>query len=80
MNPEDEAATPGVAASLDALTQAVAELREGQDELLRLYEELGERYPKDCLCAGMRDRARRELLALDLFPAEPENFEDYRPE
>jgi hypothetical protein len=64
---------------LDALAAEVTELRDGQHELLRMYEELGERYPKNCLCADVRDRARAAAMASDVFAPEP-NYEDYRPE
>jgi hypothetical protein len=69
----------GQAAQLAKLTTDVAELREGQDELLCMYEELGQRYPKSCLCAAMRDRARAEVLAFDPF-APMANHEDYQPD
>jgi hypothetical protein len=63
---------------LVTLTSGLAEVREGQHELLHMYEELRELYPQRCLCASGRERAQRELAALDPFTPEP-NHEDYVP-
>jgi hypothetical protein len=45
--------------------------------LLRLYEELGTNYPRNCICARMREQARAEVLKLDVFEHSTE-FEEYR--
>lgn len=63
----------------EAVTAELADLRDGQHELLRMYEELRDRFPKHCLCAAMRERARAELAALDVLAPET-NHEDYQPE
>lgn len=63
---------------LTRLTRELAEVREGQHELLRMYEELRELYPHNCRCAARTERARRELAAFDVFAPEP-NHEDYVP-
>ncbi len=68
----------GMTKHLDKLTAELSEVREGQHELLRMYEELRMLYPKHCLCANRKERAARELERLDLFAAEP-NHEDYVP-
>lgn len=76
---ERELATPGVADQLAALHSAVDELRDGQDELLRMYEELGTNYPRNCICARMREQARAEVLGMDVFAAEIDRT-DYQPD
>ncbi len=63
---------------LTTLTSELAEVREGQHELLRMYEELRELYPHNCMCAARKERAQRELAAFDPFAPEP-NHEDYVP-
>lgn len=60
------------------LTSELAEIREGQHELLQMYEELRELYPRNCVCAAQREQARRELAALDVLAPWP-NHEDYVP-
>lgn len=64
---------------LGDLESAVAELREGQHELLRMYEELRERCPRTCWFVQQRERARQELRAFDPLEV-PRNHEDYQPE
>jgi hypothetical protein len=66
-------------AGLDDVAAEVTELRDGQHELLRMYEELRDRYPKHCLCAEMRERARTEVLAHEVFAPDVDH-EDYQPE
>jgi hypothetical protein len=66
-------------AQLETLAAELVELRDGQHELLRMYEELGDRYPKHCFCADMRDRVRAKALAVDPLAPEP-NHEDYQPQ
>lgn len=63
---------------LGALQAAVTELRDGQDELLRMYEELRELYPQNCRCAAQAERARAAALAADPLAWEFAR-EDYVP-
>lgn len=73
------ATAPDVNGQLVTLTDAVNELREGQDELLKMYGELRELYPANCLCADARaEAARREFLAQDVL-GNPTAYEEYRP-
>lgn len=67
-----------LAAPLGNLSEEVAELREGQHELLRMYEELREFRPRRCRCVARAERARQELAARDVFAPEPDH-EDYVP-
>lgn len=79
MTPDNEARRPGLTARLDKLSADVAELRDGQDELLRMFEELGKLYPKDCLCAEAKaEAARREFLRDGVFVNELPH-EDFVP-
>jgi hypothetical protein len=66
------------ARQLDAVNTELAELREGQHELLRMWEELRDRYPSHCLCTEMRERARAEVLAHDVLAPDVDH-EDYQP-
>jgi hypothetical protein len=79
MTPDDILNDSDVTARFDALTRAVEELREGQDELLRMYEELQRLYPHDCICAQRRrEQDRREFLDEDVF-RHSTDYEEYRP-
>jgi hypothetical protein len=69
---------PNPTTRLDALAGVVAELQRGQGELLRMYEELRELCPHDCLCAKHREQARREVLDMDVSRNSTEH-EEYRP-
>jgi hypothetical protein len=71
---------PTLTARVDELAGRVAELRDGQDELLRMFEELRTLYPANCLCADRRaEAAKRELLAEDVL-GNATAHEEYRPQ
>lgn len=79
MTSEEVADSLDIATRLDALTRMVTELRDGQDELLRMYEELQRLYPHDCICAQRRrEQDRREFLDEDVF-RNSTDYEEYRP-
>lgn len=80
MNSNDKRAKPPtLTARVDELAGRVAELRDGQDELLRMFDELRTLYPVNCLCANRRaEAAKRELLADDVF-GNSTAYEEYRP-
>lgn len=77
---ENRAKPPTLTARVDELAGMVTELRDGQDELLRMYQELRELYPINCLCADRRaEVAKRELLADDLL-GNSTAYEEHRPQ
>lgn len=79
MTPDNLPGDLDTATRLDVLTREVEELREGQDELVRMYEELRQLYPHDCICAQRRrEQDRREFLDEDVF-RHSTDYEEYRP-
>lgn len=78
MSTDERRATPSVASQFDTLQANMVELRDGQHELLCMYEELRDNYPVNCLCARMRQNTLAEVLTADPFAPEA-NHEDYVP-
>lgn len=80
MNNDKGVRPPTLTARVDELAGHVAELRDGQDELVRMFEELRTLYSVNCLCADRRaEAAKRELLAEDVFD-NATAYEEYRPQ